>query len=139
MTMPHDLEVVDDLAILRFSGEQMVAEAASRVTEALIFARERQLRKLLVNTLGATMIGQPTVAGSYFRIQEWARAADGFVRLALVLRPSAADPRGVGLTMAANSGLIGNAFTSEGEALKWLHGTQGAASHVRKTADDPRS
>ena len=139
MTMAHTLKIVDDLATLRFSGEQEVAEAASRVTEALIFARERQLRKLLVNTLGATMVGQPTVASSYFRIQEWARAADGFVRLALVLPPSSIDPRGVGLTMAANSGLIGNAFTSEDEALKWLHATQAAATRVRNTTDDARS
>jgi hypothetical protein len=118
----QDLQIHLDVAVLRLTGAVPLAEAAGRVTEAILFARERQVGKLLVDTLRLARGEKPTAVASYFRIQEWARAADGLVRVAMVLPDFTGDPRGVGLTMAANSGLIGAVFTDEAAALAWLNG-----------------
>ena len=132
MTLP-DIDVVGDTAVLRFTGESPISKAAARITDALIFARDHKLRKLLVVATQVTLVGERSMAATYFRVQEWARASEGFVRLAMVIPPDMIDPRRTGRTMAANSGLVGEVFTSEAEALEWLGRGQGAQNPVRKT------
>lgn len=120
MTPRDEVQLLVDMAVLRLSGEVPLPDAARRVTEAILYAREQQIGKLLVNTLELKPMGRATLAASYFRIQEWARASDGFVRLALVIRPDLTDPQGFGLTVAANSGLMAGVFATEDAALAWL-------------------
>ncbi|MDX1440414.1 MAG: hypothetical protein R3284_10985, partial [Rubricoccaceae bacterium] len=55
-----------------------------------------------------------------FFIHEWAEAAHGAVRVALLARPEMLDPERFGVTVAANLGFTADAFTSEEEALAWL-------------------
>jgi hypothetical protein len=131
MTAPPGLEVVDDLAVLKFHGEHALQGSVRRITEALIYARERQIPKLLIHALEATTVGKATVSGVFFQVQEWARAADGMVRVAFVLPPQMIDPKRFGVTVAANSGLMGEVFGSEDEALRWLHRAP-SASRVRQ-------
>ena len=127
----QDLQIHLDMAVLRLTGAIPLVEAADRVTEAILFARDRQIGKLLVDTLRLARSEKPTAVASYFRIQEWARAADGFVRVAMVLPDFTGDPRGVGLTMAANSGLIGAVFSCESAAMAWLNGAAAADERDR--------
>lgn len=130
-----DLVIAGDIAIVTFTGEHQISQAAQKVTEYLVMARERRLRKLLVDASGATLVGERTKAAQYFRVQEWARAAEGEVRFALVLAPGNVDPSRFGVTVAANSGLIGDVFTNRADALEWLQRGQGAQHPVRKTSD----
>jgi hypothetical protein len=137
MTVPADLTIEDGMAILRFTGEQAMSRAAERVTEALIYARENGIRQLLADALTATFIGESAPAAIYFRVQEWARAADGFVKLALLFPQSGRpETRSFGLTVAANSGLIAEIFHSEAEAREWLGRGQGASNPVRRHPPD---
>lgn len=124
----HDLHIHLDMAILRLSGEIPMLDAASRVTEAIFFARDHHINKLLVDTMALVRREAPSVAGSYFRIQEWARAAEGIVRIAFVLPNSVRDPRGFVSAVAANSGLIGKVFTNEAEAVEWLRGNRAVST-----------
>lgn len=110
-----------------------MSRAAERVTEALIFARENGIRQLLADASTATFIGEGAPAAVYFRVQEWARAADGFVKLALILADSGRrESRSFGLNVAANSGLIAEIFHTEQEAREWLGRGQAASNHVRR-------
>ena len=52
-------------------------------------------------------------------MREWARAAGGAVRLAMVARPEMIDPQKFGVTVAANIGLNADVSTSDEEALHW--------------------
>jgi hypothetical protein len=51
---------------------------------------------------------------------EWAMAAKGAIKIALVLRPDMIDPQRFGTTVARNRGLHLDVFASEAEALAWL-------------------
>jgi hypothetical protein len=113
------VEILADTAVLRLVGTIPLRDAASRVTDAILYARTQGVGKLLVDASMLDYSGEVTVAGSYFRIQEWARASEGHVRVAIVVRRL--DPRRFGETVAANSGLIGRAFTTDAEALEWLN------------------
>jgi hypothetical protein len=132
VTTPPDITIADDTLIVRFSGEHVISDAAGRVTEYIVMARDRKLRKLLIDASKASLVGERTKAAQYFRVQEWARAAEGAVRLAMVLPPVNIDPQRFGVTVAQNSGLIGEVFTSEADALEWLQRGQGAQHPVRK-------
>jgi len=90
--------------------------------DALVFAREHRIRKLLVNTSNLTGYQPPSLTARYFFVHSWARAARD-VRIAFVTRPERIDPRKFGITVAANLGCIAEVFTSEEDALKWLHGS----------------
>ena len=53
-------------------------------------------------------------------VREWAAAAKGAVRLAMVVQAELIDPQNFGVLAARNAGLIGNVFTEEPQARAWL-------------------
>ncbi len=90
------------------------------VTSAITYAREQELRKLMVVTTGLTGFDPPDITARYFFVHEWARAAGGRVFVVLVARPEMIDPQKFGVTVAGNAGLTGDVFESEEEARAWL-------------------
>src|SRR2546430_1930610 len=100
MSEPERFEMVEDLAVFRPTGHVSLDQAVQLVTSAITFAREQHVRKLLVVTSGLTGFEPPTVSMRYFFVQEWARAADGVVRVAFVARPEMIDPEKFGITVA---------------------------------------
>jgi hypothetical protein len=122
MSMPEHFEILEDYAVFRPTGKVTLQRAVEMVTDAIAFAREHRIRKLLVNTLNLTGYEPPDLAMRYFFVQDWARAAGRHVRVALVTRPERIDPQKFGITVAANLGSIAEVFTSEEDALKWLEG-----------------
>jgi len=113
-------EIIDDRADYRPVGDVLLSEMVQMVTSALVFARERKIRKLLVVTTGLTGFKPPLVVDRYYFIREWAKASGHSVRTALVARPEMIDSRKFGVTVAANNNFIANIFSSEDEALTWL-------------------
>lgn len=53
-------------------------------------------------------------------VRAWAEAAQGMLRVAIVVSPEFVDPEKFGVIAAANFGLVGNVFDSEAGALAWL-------------------
>jgi hypothetical protein len=90
------------------------------VAAAVALARERHVRSLLVNVSRLTGFKPPSLIDRYHFMHEWARAAGGSVRIAMVARPELIDPQKFGVTVGANIGLTSDVFTSEEEALRWL-------------------
>ena len=122
MSMPEHFEILENYAAFRPTGKVTLQRAVEMVTDAIAFAREHSIRKLLVNTSNLTGYEQPDVATRYFFVHDLARAAARRVRVALVTRPERIDPQKFGITVAANIGFIAEVFTSAEDALKWLEG-----------------
>jgi hypothetical protein len=120
MSELEHFEILKDYAVFRPPGQVTLERAVKMVTDAIIFAREHRIRKLLVNTSNLTGYEPPDVATRYFFVHDLARAAARDVRVALVTRPERIDHRKFGITVAANLGFIVEVFTSEEDALKWL-------------------
>ncbi len=109
-----------DIAAFRPEGCLTLHKAVAMVTDAIVFARDQGLRKLLVNTKGLTGFESPGLGERYFFVHEWARASAGAVRIAMVLRADMIDPHKFGITAAANAGLVADVFSFEDMALAWI-------------------
>ena len=120
MSKPEHFEIADDHAVFRPTGQVSLQQAVQLVTSAITFAREQRVRKLMAVTTGLSGFKPPDLATRYIFIRAWARAAGGDVCIAVVARPEMIDPQRFGVTVAANSGLVGDVFESEEEALVWL-------------------
>ena len=120
MEAPEHFEVLEGYCCYRLSGHGRLAAAASKVIEVITFTREQGIRKLLIDTTGWTGHQSPDTLERYQFAQAFAAAAGSTVRLAMVVRPEMMDPDKFEVTVARNSGLLGNVFDSENEALAWL-------------------
>ena len=121
MSVRENFEILGDYVVFRPTGKVSLERAVEMVTDAIVFAREHRIRKLLVNTENLTGFEPPSLTARYFFVHDWARAARD-VRVALVTIPERIDPQKFGITVAANCGVIAEVFTSEEDALKWLEG-----------------
>ena len=90
------------------------------ISSGIAFARERQVKNLMVVTLGLTGFQPPNVIERYYFISEWANVSGYSVHVAVVTYPQMIDPKKFGVTVAANIGFVSDVFTSEEEALAWL-------------------
>ncbi len=115
-----DFEILTSHAEFRPTAETTLHEAAQLITAAIVFAREQKVRKLMLDITGLTGFAPPNLATRYFFFQEWARAAQGQVSVVFVARPEMIDPEKIGILIAENAGLRGDAFTNREEALAWL-------------------
>lgn len=122
MNKPQDFSIVDDHAEYRPVGTVSIQQMVELVDSAITFARDQQLRKLLVDTSGLTGFEPPTIVERYYFIQKWASVASGAVVMAMVAQPEMIEPEKFGVTVAANRGLRSDIFeaASEEEALSWL-------------------
>lgn len=120
MTAPVQLEMRDGLAVFQPVAEVELDEAAALVTEAITAARGQGHEKLLILGTGLTGFESPGLGSRYFFVHDWARAAAGLVRVALVLKPEMIDREKFGVLVALNAGFACDAFTAEAEAMDWL-------------------
>jgi hypothetical protein len=117
---PEYFEIMEDHAVFRPFGQVSQQQAVQLVTSAIAFAREHHVLKLLVVMSGLTGFERPSIIARYFYAKKWAEASRGAVRVALVDRPEMIDPPKFAVMAASNSGLLGDVFTSEDDALAWL-------------------
>ena len=120
MNTPEHFLVVKDYAAYRPAGKVALPEGIEMVREAIAFAREQQISRLLINTTQLTGYG---VLGTLERFQiaeAWAKEASSAIIVAVVARGDQIDSGHFGLTVARNRGLHGEVFSSETEALVWL-------------------
>jgi len=117
-------EVTGDHAEYRPIGQVSLSQMVQMVASALAFAREQDIRKLLVVTSGLTGFRPPFLADRFDFIQEWARASGHVVRAALVARPEMIDRQKFGVTVAANNGFTADIFASEEGSTRLAPGRQ---------------
>src|SRR4026208_104063 len=98
MSELQDFEMVVDHAEYRPTGELSLAQAIRLITSGIAFAREQQVKKLMVVTLGLAGFQPPNVIQRFYFIHEWAKASDCFVRVVIVAHPEMIDPQKFGVT-----------------------------------------
>jgi hypothetical protein len=121
---PVRLEQKDGYALFRAAGNMSLDRAVRMVTDAIVAAREASVGKLLVDIRGLTGLEPPGLGRRYLFVNEWARAAQSSVIIALVAERRMVDPNKYGVTVAHHAGLLADVFTTEEAALTWLRGRQ---------------
>jgi hypothetical protein len=120
MKTPEHFEMIDAYSSYRLSGHGSLADAARKVIDAIAFAREQGIRRLLIDTTKWTGHEKPDTLERFHFAQVFTGVARSAVKLAMVVRPELMDPRKFEVTVATNRGMNGNVFDSEKDALAWL-------------------
>lgn len=113
-------EVSGDCVYYRPVGKVTLEQGAELVDQAIGYARDRALPKLLVNCTGLVGFPSPTLPQRYFLVRGWAQTAQGRVQVAMVARAEMIDPEKFGITVARNAGLTAEVYPTEPEAVAWL-------------------
>lgn len=127
ITQGEHFEEHADYAFATLKGSGSLAQAASAVQRALVTARDRKIKRLLVDARQLTGFPSPTLADRYFIVRRWATEIGSRVEAAIVLEQHILDPDRFGVMVAANLGMRADAFSSVGEALEWLRSGRPAA------------
>lgn len=117
------LERRDGYALFRATGETTLDDTVATVTSVITAAREENIKKLLVDIVGLVGFEPPTHGERYLFVNEWAKAAQGKVRMALIAERRMIDPRKYGVSVAHSLGFAADVFVTEHAALEWLLGT----------------
>jgi|SRR6476619_6607254 len=120
MKAPERFEVMDGYSCFRLSGQGPLTDAASRVIQAINYAREHGVHRLLIDTTHWIGHESPGTLERYEVASAFAKAAGPSLKLAMVVRPEMMDPDKFEVLVAKNRGLTGNVFDSEKDALTWL-------------------
>lgn len=111
---------MEDYSFFRLWGHGPLEAAVVQVVDAITFAREHDISKLLIDTTKWTGHESPDTLERYTVASEFAKVASSTVKLAMIVRPEMMDPEKFEVTVAKNRGMIGNVFDSERDALAWL-------------------
>ena len=120
MNVTGKIEVTGDCAYYRPAGKVTLEQGAELVDQAIAFARERRIPKLLINCTELIGFPSPTLPQRYFMVRGWAKTTQGLVQVVMVARPELIDPEKFGITVARNAGLRADVYPTEPEALAWL-------------------
>jgi len=113
-------ETIGDISVSRLNGKVTLEQMVQQVTDVIFQARKQQIRKLMLVTAGLTGFKLASVAERYFYVTQWAEAAGGMMRVAVVTRAERIDADKFGIMVAENLGVTSNVFASEEEAVAWL-------------------
>ena len=122
--LPVNFEWKEGYAVCRLAGRVSLQQAVELAKAAIVAAREQNVGRLLVDAAGLTGFEPPSLTDRYYMAREWADAARGLVRVAMVVQPHLIDPQKFGVTVAANFGLSADVFSSEVQAIDWLTNVQ---------------
>ena len=123
--------MLGDIAIFRVAGDIPFATAMRSITAAIVSAERQRIGKFLIVTLELSTMTPPSIATRHVLAREWARAAGGTMRVAFVAKAEIMDPQKLGVMVARNFGAIADAFTTEAEAVSWLHSVDPAIQRRR--------
>jgi hypothetical protein len=120
MDNPDGLILDQGRAIYRPLGNVSFDDAAALVRGAITAARSQQIAELLVDTTALYGFASPDTFQRFIAVVDWAHAAEGCLRLAMVARAELIDPQKFGVTVGLNRNLVNNIFSTEAEARAWL-------------------
>jgi hypothetical protein len=127
---------IDGVPVVRLAAVHGLERAVELVTDAIRQAVAQGHPHLLVDT-AMLAFAPPSLVARHRIVRRWADAANGRLRLAVVVRPDCIDPEHFGVVAAANFGLTGQVFDREPDALAWLHTEQAAAQRAAASKHGP--
>jgi hypothetical protein len=101
-------------------GQVSFNEMAELMSRAVIFCRQKKIKKLLIDSRGVPGFRPPRPALLYSLAEQIASDAKSQVRIAHVASPEWVRSGKFGVLVAKNRGLDAGNFDSEPEALRWL-------------------
>jgi hypothetical protein len=115
-------EIFGDIAVFRLGGHVVLERAIRSVSSAIESAKSQGMRKLMIVASDLEGTQSPGIGTRFSMSREWAVAAGGVVRMAVVAKPEMIDPHKVGVIVAKNFGASADVFVSEADAIAWLQG-----------------
>jgi len=131
---------MDDVPFARLPSSQRVFERVVDLVAQVIRQAVAQGQPHLLLDVREAAFDAPTLVDRLHMARQWAEAADGRLRIAVVARPEFIDPERFGVVAAGNFGLAGQVFEQEEEAIAWLRAERTAelARVPRPQAHDAR-
>jgi len=120
MNIAAHMEATQTYCRFRPPDTVSLVEVAELVTRAIAHCRTRNFPRLLVDASRLTHLAPPSLVDRFLMVEDWAREAQGMVSVAIVAPEKLIHPEKFGVRVAADSGLRGNIFASEREAIVWL-------------------
>ena len=120
MRKPEHFELADGYARFAPQGKASLDKAIEIVGEAISYAREQEIRRLLIDITGLRGIRNPGTMDRYSFAKDFAEKSRSQVICALVAPAEMIDPERFGVVVARNHGFLTDVFTTEREALEWL-------------------
>ena len=117
---PEGFQVLATHASYRPEREVTLQKAIDLVGAAIRYARDNQIRMLLVDTTKLTGFESPTVTDRILLAERFAVEAMGTVKIALLAKRSFIHPSRIGIIAGRNRGLLSEVFDSESSAMAWL-------------------
>jgi hypothetical protein len=122
MRIPPHFRLTEHFAVYRPEGEASFEEGIELFGNAIAFARENRIRRLILDTTGLRGFFPRSVIDCFRMNERWAGEAGARVVVAIVTGADSADFDGFGVTVARNRGMLTSVFRSEPEAIEWLLG-----------------
>jgi len=117
---PADFAALDEYASYTPVGVVSLDEAVSLMTQAIFYAREQRIGRLVINALKLTGFPAPSLPQRYWIARGFAAAAAEVVSVAFVLEPHLIDPGRFGVVVAWNLAMRAEVFTELNDATTWL-------------------
>lgn len=111
---------IDGIPVMRLGAVHGLERTVELVGGAIRQTLEQGQPHLLVDA-STVRFAPPSLSARHRIVRQWAEAANGRLRLAVVVRPDCIDPEHFGVVAAGNFGLAGHVFEREADALAWLH------------------
>jgi hypothetical protein len=121
-------------ALYRPIANVSVAEATELILEAIAFAREHTVRRLLIDATHLAEHEPLTIVERLNLSEQLADEAHGTMKIAIVTRPENMDSQRFAMVVAANRGLHSYVFTSVRKAKAWLAGSPSRRHPVGATS-----
>lgn len=120
MDPPDGFEPGAECAVYRPEGRVTFESAIELLISAITFAREKEIRRLLVDATRLTHLPILSAEERFVLGDRGARAAQAAVKVAIFAPAEQLDPERFGELVARNRGLFLASFPSEAEARAWL-------------------
>ena len=128
------LEMVEDVPVARLGRHRVFDRAVYLTANAIRRAIAEGHPHLAVNAC-AVAFRVPALADRLRLVRHCAAAADGRLRIAMVVPSSFIDPERFGVVAAGNYGLAAQVFEHETDAIAWLRAER--AAELRRGASLP--
>lgn len=115
------LEMVDGVPVVRLVPTQRLLDHAIDAATGVIRRMVAEGQPHLLVDARAASFDAPSLVDRLRMVRQWAEAAGGRVRIAVVAPPEFIDPERFGVVAAGKFGLAGQVFEDQAEAIAWLH------------------
>lgn len=110
----------DGIAVLAVHGSGSVAVVRRAVKTGLIDAQSAGHRRIVIDVLQATGLGNPGVIERVDTVREWASIAVPGLSIAFVAHEDFLDEDRIGMVVASQLGLNAHVCTTREDGVAWL-------------------